>query len=156
MKTLQIDENNARKLYKTGAPEFKITLEDTFGKEFFSQSVIDRVKSYEDACREIGEEPVNEVLLKVAGFTDDEINYRKLKSITKALNEGWKPDWDDSNERKWFPWFTMSSSGFAFFVAYYYYSCTAAGGGARLCFKSSELAEYAGRQFSQTYKGFMI
>jgi len=28
--------------------------------------------------------------------------------------------------------------------------------GSRLCFKSSELAEYAGRQFQDIYKEFMI
>jgi len=157
MKTLQINESNARRLYNNAAPEFKTTLEDTFGKEFFSQSVIDRVKSYEDACREHGEEPMNEVKLMTSGFTADEINYRKIKTITKALNEGWTPDWTDHNQKKYYPYFEVSSSGvFAFYGTYYYCSATNAGSGSRLCFKSDALAKYAGSQFTQTYKGFIL
>lgn len=45
MKNLQISEANARKLYQTAAPEFKQTLEDTFGKEFFAQHVTDPINS---------------------------------------------------------------------------------------------------------------
>jgi len=156
MKTLQITESNARKLYNDATPEFKTTLEDTFGKEFFSQKITDRVKTYRDACHETGETPIIEENMRVAGFTEDEINYRKLKTITKALNEGWVPDWTDDDESKWIPWFGWSSSGFAFCDTDCSYSHTDAGNGSRLCFKSDELATYAGKQFADIYKGFMF
>lgn len=154
MKNLQISEVNARKLYQTAAPEFKQTLEDTFGKAFFSQSITERVKTYEDACAELGEMPVDDNAMLAAGFTEDEITYRKLKTITKALNEGWYPDWSDGNEKKWMPWF-KASSGFAFDVTDYCYSYASAGCASRLCFKTEALAEYAGRQFNDLYKAFI-
>ena len=158
MKTLQIDETNAKKWYKEAAPEFKAMLEDTFKKEFFSDKITDRVKTYEDACKENGESPMPEgsiMSIVVTGLTTDERNYRKLKTITKALNEGWAPDWSDSDQKKWFPYFD-ASSGFAFGGAGYRYSHPCAGDGSRLCFKSKELAEYAGRQFTDLYKGFIL
>jgi len=155
LEVIKISKSNARKLYST-MPEFKSTLEDTFGKSFFSGKITDRIKSYDDACEELGETPLNEQALKNLGFTTDEINYRKLKTVTKALNEGWVPDWTNSNENKWQPYFQLSSGGFVFYDAYYGYSYGNAGYGSRLCFKSDELATYAGKQFSEIYKGFMF
>lgn len=154
MKILQITEANARKLYKDATPEFKTILEDTFGKEYFVRKVTD-CKTYEAVCDFIGEAPVSETVLLLLGFTQDEICYRKLKTITKALNEGWTPDWKDINEKKWVPYFNTSSD-FAFAVADYRYSTPPAGYGWRLCFKSEELAEYAGRQFLDIYKQFIL
>lgn len=157
MKTLQIEESKARSIYKTASSELKVMLEDTFGKEFFSQKVTERIKTYEDACSELGITPIDESVLLSNGFTKDEIAYRKIKTITEALNEGWKPNWNDENQKKWIPWFyPNSSSGFVFLDASCYFSFAAAGNGSRLCFKSDELAEYAGKQFVELYKEFIL
>lgn len=157
MKTLQIEESKARSIYKTASPELKIMLEDTFGKEFFSLKVTERIKSYLDACQELGVEPISESVLTSNGFTKDEIAYRKIKTITEALNEGWKPNWNDENQKKWIPWFyPNSSSGFVFGYTIYYDSAAHAGNGLRLCFKSDELATYAGKQFVELYKEFIL
>lgn len=155
MKTLQITEQNARMLYKTASAEFKTTLEDTFGKEFFSTKITDRVKSYQDACYELSEEPISESTLRDLGFTDDEIDYRKLKTITKALNEGWVANMYDTTERKWFPYFKVSS-GFAFYGTGYGYSTADAGGASRLCFKTEALAEYAGKLFVEIWNDILM
>ncbi|MCL2291204.1 MAG: hypothetical protein FWC34_10990 [Bacteroidetes bacterium] len=156
MKTLQITEQTARKLYTIASAEFKAVLEDTFGKDFFSMSIMDRIRSVEDACAELGQKPVNEPLLRDSGFTEDEIIYRKLKIVTKALNENWEADYEDPNQKKWFPWFSVSSGAFVFGDANYAYSYANAGGASRLCFKSEELAEYAGKQFIELYKKFIL
>ena len=156
MKQLQISEQNARKLYKDATPEFKSTLEDTFGKDFFTGVITDRIKTYEDACAELGICAQLEVTLKELGFTPDEINLRKIKTITEALNEGWKPDWNDSNQYKYYPWFRMSSGGFVFDDAYCVSSYAGAGDASRLCFKSRELAKYAGEQFTKLYSDYIL
>ena len=117
--------------------------------------ITDRIKTYEDACEELDETPLDEKVLTDLGFTTDEINYRKIKTITKALNEGWKADWNDSNQYKYYPWFKMSSGGFVFCDMYYDRSYANAGYASRLCFKSSELAKYAGEQFLQLYSDFI-
>ena len=136
MKTLQISEKNARKLYATASPEFRTTLEDTFGKDFFSKNVTDRISTYQDACDELDEQPINEQEMKKNGFTDDEIVYRKIKTITEALNEGWKADWKDENQKKWVPWFEVSPSGFVFNNTNYNYSNPNAGNASQLCDKT--------------------
>lgn len=156
MKTLQITEQTAQEIYSTASVEFKKILEDTFGKKFFLRNITDRVKSYEDACVKLNQEPINEALFRDSGFTEDEIIYRKIKTIIEALNEGWKPNWEDGSQKKWQPWFRVSPSGFVFCDTYYDCSYALAGYASRLCFKSSELAEYAGKQFIDLYKQFIL
>jgi hypothetical protein len=153
MATLTIDNDKARKIYPTASSEIKTILEQSFGKDFFSQKITDRVKTFEDACEVVGIIPD---LIELDGDTLDEIAYKKLKVIVKALNEGWIPDWKDTNQYKYYPWFYMdkthSSSGFSFFFVGYY--CTGSYVGSRLCFKSAALAEYAAKQFTGIYKEF--
>jgi len=121
------------------------------------QKVTDCIKTYEDACAELGIVPIDENTLLSNGFTKDEIAYRKIKTITAALNEGWLPDWSDENQKKWIPWFyPNSSSGFVFDDTTYSYSTAYAGYGLRLCFKTDALAKYAGTQFTDLYEEFMM
>ena len=116
MKNLQINEQNARTLFKTASPEFRQTLIDTFGIEFFSDKITDRVKTFEDACDVVGNIPSNiKILLSYNGIDKDMLAaqaFAKLTIISKALNEKWKADYNDSNQRKWYPWFKWSGSGF--------------------------------------------
>jgi len=154
-KPVQIEESKARSMYKTASREFKQLLEDTFGKEFFSGSVINRIKSYEDACTELGEEPLNKSEMIKSGFTQDEIDYRKLKTITKAYNEGWVADYNNSDQKKWCPWFNFSPSGVRFGGSVYYYSYAYAGRAARLCFKDEATSDAAGKQHTELYSKFI-
>jgi hypothetical protein len=122
------------------------------------KDITKRVKTYDDACAVLCIEPENEEVLTKLGFTKDEIAYRKLKTITKALNEGWIPNWANSNEYKYWPWFTYSgaSAGFAYAVTSYAASSTAAAFGSRLCFSTRELATYAGTQFIDIYNELIL
>jgi len=155
-KQLFIEESEARSLYKTASPEFKQMLNATFGKEFFELKITDRIKTYEDACAELGIANQLEVTLNELGYTPDEITLRKIKTITEALNEGWKPDWTNSDQNKYYPYFRMSSGGFVFYDTYCDYSYADAGNASRLCFKSSALAEYAGKQFLNLYTDYIL
>lgn len=154
-RTLEIEESQAKILYKNASREFKQILEDTFGKEFFSVKITARIKTYEDACAELGIAPIDMNNAR-AHLSSDEINYIKLKTVIEALNEGWVPDWNNTNQKKWIPWFELSSGGFVFYGTYFYYSYANAGYGSRLCLKSGELATYAGKQFIEIFKGFMF
>jgi hypothetical protein len=110
------------------------------------------VKTCDDACAVLGIEPDDDEVLTKSGFTKDEIAYRKLKIVIKALNEGWEPDWGNRNEYKHWPLFYVDNGAPAGFAA----SPTYADLGSRLCFKSRELAEYAGTQFLDLWKGFIL
>lgn len=127
-------------------------------KQVAPKDITKRVKTYADACAVLGIEPMNEDVFTKLGFTKDEIAYRKLKTIAEALNEGWRPDWANSNEYKYWPWFVYNHGARAGF------SCAATARtasyartdvGSRLCYKTRELATYAGRQFEGIYNDLL-
>lgn len=120
--------------------------------------ITERVKTYEDACKELGRQPYNEDQLMKLGLTKNDIAYQKMVVIVEALNEGWKPDVCDSDVCRWYPWFRPngSPSSFAFDGSYCGYGGAVAGGRSRLALKSEELADYCGRQFLQLWKEIIL
>lgn len=158
MKTLQINEANAIKAYENGSKETKELLTALLGEEPFKKPVIknimDRVKTFDDALTIC---PPSENLMILLEYNGTEVDmlasvaHAKLSIIAKALNEGWKPDWKNGDQYKYTPFFIANTdnSGFSYYHYYYWSSCTSVG--SRLCYKSSEIAEYAGKQFSSLY-----
>jgi len=118
--------------------------------------ITERVQSFEDACKVLG---MGKIELGTSGLHEDEVSivaYAKLVIIARALNEGWKPDWSNYSQIKYIPWFKHNAaSGFG--LSFYDYADwdTLTAVGSRLCFKSSELATYAGKQFEALYNEFL-
>lgn len=136
---------------------------DYFYKEEDYEEITDRVKTYEDACKVLGVEPINEQNAKAQGFRSDEIARRKLETIAAALNEGWKPDWNNTDQYKYYPYFYIQenakgkgSAGLSGAITNYAATHTAAYIGSRLCFYALRLARYAGNQFTDLYEQILI
>lgn len=80
--------------------------------------VTERIKTFEDACRELGEKhslvQAYRQLLETATCEDymretfgaDMVSYMKLRIICAALNEGWEPQFTE-DEARWYPWFWL-------------------------------------------------
>lgn len=101
------------------AEDGKLTLVDATPeqepKQKDNRPAIERIKTFEDACNELGEHHplvVNYTnMLSVAtreefmtgGWGADFVAYAKLRIITAALNEGWEPKFTEDEER-WYPW----------------------------------------------------
>lgn len=136
---------------------------DYFYKEEDYEEITDRVKTYEDACKVLGVEPINEQNAKAQGFRSDEIARRKLETIAAALNEGWKPDWNNTDQYKYYPYFYIQentkgkgSAGLSCADTNDSASDTSANIGSQLCFYASRLARYAGNQFTDLYEQILI
>lgn len=126
---------------------------------------MNEIKTFEDACEKLGISPEE---FKITypdklgtKFGKSMQAHAKLVIIALALNDGWEPNWGDFSEYKYFPWFDFERNstadtgfGFSYFVWAYSNSCTFVG--ARLCFKTSELAKYAGTQFTDLYRDYMV
>ncbi|OAV65576.1 hypothetical protein Barb4_03293 [Bacteroidales bacterium Barb4] len=136
------------------------------------QSITERIKSYEDACAELGIEPLNESVLSAVGITKDEIAYKKLKVITSVLNEGWTPKFFDT-EWRYFPWFYVktvdgklvlsrsynipNTSGVATYAGDGDGSwCAGSSRASRLALKTRELAIYAAETFETIYSDYLL
>ena len=154
MKTLKIDEDKAKELYKTASDEFKQILEDAFGKEVLSFSICDKVKSYEDACAATGTTPHDRLELLKIGLTTKEILLRELETIAGALNEGTALGIYDSSIRRWYPVFACNESpaSFAFYFSFCVSSNAFAGSGSRLRVLSEEASDHIGETFVDVWE----
>ena len=148
--TLSISLNEAKILYKEATLERKLELEELF-PELKPQLITDRVKSYEDALKVLGREDFSH-----ENLYPREIARRKLEIITEALNEGWKPDWENASQLKWYPHFYWSSAGLRFSFALCSPPNAGTFFGVRLCCKSEEIADYVGEQFLDLYKEIFL
>lgn len=121
--------------------------------------ITEKIKSFEDACQLLGiATNLPEVSLLPENHQKAILAHYKLVIIAEALNEGWKPNWDDDDEYKYYPYFDMegSSSGSGFSSDGYGGWSSGTHVGSRLCFKSRELARYTGETFIDLYKEYFV
>ena len=146
--SLSIDE--AKILHNGASQERKLELEELF-PELKPISIIDRVKTYEDALKVLRRDHFDE-----NNLYPREIARRKLEIIIEALNEGWKPDLSNHQEYKWYCYFYRSYEGLGYSLSLNSSSAAAAAVGVRLCLKSKELADYIGKQFKDLYEEMLL
>jgi len=123
---------------------------------------MNKIKTFEDACIALG------ISAAIPDFSNTPEKHQKafiahyqLVIINQALNEGWEPNWGDWSEYKYYAWFDFEkgsdkSSGFGFSYGVWTLSSATTDVGSRLCYKSSELAKYAGQQFLELYKDYFV
>jgi hypothetical protein len=117
------------------------------------------IASFEEACVKLGHKPKdyekwNFVFAK--GYDKALLAHAKLIVIAEALNDGWKPNWKDNSEYKYYPWFWMNPPGFRFRGSYCVLAHTYPTGGSRLCFRTRALSVYAAKQFFELYRDLMV
>ena len=162
MTTIQITPDKVKAAYEAAtSEETKKVLSALFSDQLKEldepKDIKERVKSFADACKLVPVTDNQKILLDYNGNDKALIasqSHLKISIIAKALNEGWYPDWSNSKEYKYYPWFKAAPGvGFSFHV--FVFDFTFSGVGSRLCFKSRELAEYAGKQFIDIYNDFL-
>lgn len=119
-------------------------------KKTAPKDIMERVKTFEDACETKGVSP------------EDELPYANPKNkkqkalnavamlwlIAEVLCEGWEADYNNSNQYKYYPYFKkVGGSGFGFSNAGCGCDYTRTYIGSRLCFPNEKLAKYFGTQF---------
>ena len=186
--TIGIKKSNVLATYKTARENDDINvmcaLESLFGKDMFKpKDITERVKTFEDACRELGKSHPLVCQYNAIDDVDTNLNaYLKLRIICAALNEGWEPKFY-RDETRYYPWFWLytkeeidemsaddskernmiSTDGYQ--TEYAGFACagssvapsgSAAYFGSRLCLKSVTLAQYCGRQFTDIWADFLL
>ncbi len=117
---MEIDVKNIKAAYRTATesertllytlfPDLHLREDDT---QADNRPVTERIKTFEDACRELGSDhPMvvayhNANIPEVIDDNRDILVYMKLRIITAALNEGWQPQFT-KEEWRWYPWFCL-------------------------------------------------
>lgn len=180
MSEIKITTEKVREAYKKGNDCVKSVLHNLFGEDVCApKNVMDRVKTFEDACIETGTDiqAFNEM---TKNLDEHVVTYMKLSIIVKALNEDDKFPYFTKDEWRYYPYFWLytkdeyekmndkdrekisrvlfrsyddaySNGGVACAYAGNDASGTHYVVGARLVFKNRELALYAGKQFIDLY-----
>lgn len=180
MSEIKITTEKVREAYKKGNDCVKSVLHNLFGEDVCApKNVMDRVKTFEDACIETGTDiqAFNEM---TKNLDEHVVTYMKLSIIVKALNEDDKFPYFTKDEWRYYPYFWLytkdeyekmnakdrekisrvlfrsynnaySLGGVADANAQSVASYTNNGVGARLAFRNKELALYAGKQFIDLY-----
>lgn len=185
---MEVKKENVLAAYETareaGADSTMKVLEALFGKETFKpKDITERVKSFEDACRELGKSHPLVCQYNAIDDVDTNLNaYLKLRIICAALNEGWEPKFTE-DEVRWYPWFWLYTqdeinnmdeqekqdrhlistgdyetgyAGFAYAYSTDAPSATSTSVGSRLCLKSEALAVYCVKQFIDLWADFNL
>lgn len=122
---MEIKKENLLKALNTGSDSVKETilaifpeLKEEAAQKADKRPVTERIKTFEDACRELGEEhPLIQAyrqILEIATCEDymketfgvDMVAYLKLRIICAAINEGWEPKFTE-DEWRYYPWFYL-------------------------------------------------
>lgn len=120
------------------------------------------VKTFEEACKQLGYDA------SLPSFDNAPEKHRKaflahyqLIIIAEAVNDGWQPDWSNTDEYKYelFPDIEEDSSkpsgfGLSFHDFGYWRSCTIVG--SRLCFKSREAAQHCFETFKNLWEDYFL
>lgn len=157
METIQIKKENALAAYKNADKKTKELLENLFGKSLLYTNIMDRIKSFEDACEVVGADPEDLPYKNPKNAREEAVNaFHMLDIISEALLEGKVLDWTDSDQPKYYPWFNnyKPGSGFRFNATTYVWTYALASGGARLCLDTEEKAKYFGTQFLDIWNKF--
>ena len=153
---LKIKKETAKKIYDESSSGLRKILEETFGIDYFKKTTWKDFKSFDDLCRETGTTEIEfNRKWEHAELDPSTLAFERLKVCTRAYNQDWPFNAYDTNQRKWYPWFNVSSSGFGFSYSYFSYvlACTIVG--SRLCFESEEKATHAGKTFIKLFEEFI-
>ena len=173
-----ISKENILNAYNQASGEQKALLENMFGKDMFHpQDIKERIKTFDDAVAILGND--NQAVIDYYAIadktcTEDILAFAKLRVIAEALNEGWKPKFDE-DECRYYPWFYIYTKeeyekldedekkecrvvgrSYSYSYASGASSCSASHCGSRLAFKTRELAEYCGKQFIDIWERFLF
>ena len=94
--------------------EIELTAEQVDAVKRNSMTIMERVRSFEDACKELGRDPETELPYPKDTTVPRFISrnaHAKIETIIEALNKEWVADYTNSSEAKYYPWFERKPSG---------------------------------------------
>lgn len=105
VKAYMAGDNNVKEMLRTMFPDIDFEAEE--------RPVTERIKTFEDARRELGYDNPFVVAyntIQDCTYVEEEVEkahdliaFLKLRIICAALNEGWEPQFTE-NEWRWYPW----------------------------------------------------
>lgn len=140
----------------TATASDKKSLEEAFGVVFFKSKITDIIKSLDDIYTYLD---INREL--VIPFKNPSTKQERsinamfdIQNISKVLNGNWVPNWEDTDEYKYYPYFRKEELS-SWVVDNCSCDCWDAGLGFGCYFKTEKLALFAGKTFLETYIDYL-
>lgn len=164
---IELNATQVAAIYKGGNEESRKILKETLGSDFSTVlPVTDRVKTFDDATSELGEQHPLVIVYNYLkyGYRNDVVRdnlfaFCQLSIIAEALNEGWSPT---KGEQRWYPHFEHTEENElpenSATISFSYSEVSTSDSfsiPAQLAFKSEELATYSGITFVDIYDKFI-
>lgn len=154
---MELKKEEAKRIYDIQPDWMKEKLELEFGKETFKKRDFTDFKTFDDVCRELGtSEQEFEDDWEHRSLSKTLKTVAKIEMLSLVINEEWMPDTLNTKQKKWFPFFSVSSSGLDFSDSGYGYVDADAGVGFPFCFESEEKSNWAGKQFTWLWEEFFL
>lgn len=150
-KTLKLEDATARKLYPGADSVLKAILEETFGKEFFKEKLIDRINSLDDIYKELGrKKPTIDDYKHLPQIKRERaLNTQYIDDSAECLNEGVIMDFTNRNQRKYYNYFERTSSGWV--LSFVRFNCYGSAVGSGFYFKDEETSRFAAKLLIKEY-----
>ncbi len=118
------------------------------------EELIARITTIEQVYAELGKKmlTINDFSFLPVYNRVKALNFQHIQAIAELFNEGWKPDWNNNNEYKYYPYFQFGSGGWSFYF-YRNYCCCA--GGVPAFYKNEKIATYVGKTFLPIYADYL-
>lgn len=152
---IEVDKENVLETYRKADAEGKKLLEKVFGKEKFKSSS-NWIVLWEKFCKDNKLKVVLPHLNPKDSDEEWDNSCVMLRHIFKIKRGKWKPDFTNGSQAKWFPRFTVSSSGLAFEVSYSYFWYSYSFVGSRLCLPTEKMSDEVAREFLPIFEKFHI
>jgi len=102
-------------------------------------NLFEKIKTYKDVCLELGEK-------------EETCSYLKIKQIEKLFSQGWKKDWSNRFQCKYYPAFEITGSGWVYFYSDCYYSISNCG---VAFYPDEKTSSFCGKTFIKEYTEFL-
>jgi hypothetical protein len=93
------------------------TLNEIF-KDYFKDKVdLFNIITYKEVCKALGEKLITEESFShlPVYMVNKAVAQAKIQQLEKFFNGDWIKDWNNSNQRKYYPWFEKRSGGWVFY-----------------------------------------
>lgn len=118
------------------------------------------IESVEDAFKRLGMDPseVPDLSHIPERFREPLMGAYNLMVGFDAINDGWRADYSQRDQKKWYawPWVNSAGSGFVFAGSHYIYGDAGTGVGSRLCTDTREKTVHLFEKFNEDFKKFLL
>ena len=111
-----------------------------------------KITSYKEVCKALDEQEYTENNFENTYDCEKLLAFAKLKQIERLYNGNWVKDWSNKNQYKYYPYFTLNSSGGLVFSFSCHYCFILICCGQVGFFKDQKTSDYIGKTFISIYE----